>query len=44
MALRPQFKLLSPELLERIVGEARDILGYLGTKVQNPRVLKLLAD
>jgi trimethylamine---corrinoid protein Co-methyltransferase len=44
MALRPQFKLLSPDLLERIVGEARDILGHLGTKVQNPRVLKLLAD
>ena len=44
MALRPQFKLLSADLLERIVGEARDILGHLGTKVQNPRVLKLLAD
>ncbi|HEX7503594.1 MAG TPA: trimethylamine methyltransferase family protein, partial [Acidobacteriota bacterium] len=44
MALRPQFKLLSADLLERIVGEARDILGHLGTKVQNPRVLKLLGD
>jgi len=44
MALRPQFKLLDADLLERIVGEARDILGHLGTKVQNPRVLKLLAD
>ncbi len=44
MALRPQFKLLSADLLERIVGEARDILGHLGTKVQNPCVLKLLAE
>jgi trimethylamine---corrinoid protein Co-methyltransferase len=44
MALRPQLKLLSDELLERIVSEARDILGRMGTKVQNPRVLKLLAE
>jgi trimethylamine--corrinoid protein Co-methyltransferase len=44
MALRPQLKLLSAELLARIVSEARDILCKLGTKVQNPRVLKLLAE
>ena len=44
MALRPQLKLLGDELLARIVGEARDLLCRLGTKVQNPRVLKLLAD
>jgi trimethylamine--corrinoid protein Co-methyltransferase len=44
MALRPQLKLLSDELLVRIVSEARDILCQLGTKVQNPRVLKLLAE
>ena len=44
MALRPQLKFLSTELLERIVSEARDILCQLGTKVQNPRVLKLLAE
>ncbi len=44
MALRPQLKLLSDELLARIVGEARDILCRLGTKVQNPRVLELLAE
>ncbi len=44
MTLRPRLRLLSDELLVRIVDEARDILGKLGTKVQNPRVLKLLAD
>lgn len=44
MALRPQLKFLSAELLERIVAEARDILCRLGTKVQNPRVLELLAE
>jgi trimethylamine---corrinoid protein Co-methyltransferase len=44
MALRPQLKFLSAELLERIISEARDILCRLGTKVQNPRVLKLLAE
>ena len=44
MALRPQLKLLSDELLARIVSEAREILCRLGTKVQNPRVLKLLAE
>ena len=43
MALRPQLKFLSAELLERIVAEARDILCRLGTKVQNPRVLEMLA-
>ena len=44
MSLRPQLRLLSDELIERIIGEARDILGHLGTKVQNPRVLKLLGE
>jgi trimethylamine--corrinoid protein Co-methyltransferase len=44
MALRPQVKFLSDILLEQIVTEARNILCRLGTKVQNPRVLKLLAD
>ena len=44
MALRPQLRLLSDDLLARIVSEARDILCRLGTKVQNPRVLKLLAE
>lgn len=44
MALRPQLRLLSDELLARIVSEARDILCKLGTKVQNPRVLKLLSE
>jgi len=37
-------RLLSDELLARIVSEARDILCKLGTKVQNPRVLKALAE
>ncbi len=44
MVLRPQLRLLGDELLARIVSEARDILCRLGTKVQNPRVLKLLAE
>jgi trimethylamine--corrinoid protein Co-methyltransferase len=44
MALRPQLKFLSTELIERIVAEARDILCRLGTKVQNPRVIELLAN
>ena len=44
MALRPQVRFLGDELIERIVGEARIILRQLGTKVQNPRVLALLAD
>ncbi len=44
MPLRPQVKFLSENLLERIVAEARDILCRLGTKVQNPRVIELLAD
>ena len=44
MVLRPQMRLLSDDLLARIISEARDILCHLGTKVQNPRVLKLLAD
>jgi len=36
-------RLLSDELLARIVSEARDNLCKLGTQVQNPRVLKALA-
>ena len=44
MALRPQLNFLSKELLEKIVAEARDILCRLGTKVQNPRVLNMLAE
>ncbi|MBN2345204.1 MAG: trimethylamine methyltransferase family protein [Candidatus Aminicenantes bacterium] len=44
MALRPRLRLLSDELIERILGEAREILATLGTKVQNPRALALLAD
>ena len=44
MALRPQLKFLSSELLERIVAEARELLCRLGTKVQNPRVLNMLAE
>ncbi len=44
MALKPRLRLLDDELIDRILGEARDVLARLGIKVQNPRVLALLAD
>jgi trimethylamine--corrinoid protein Co-methyltransferase len=44
MGLTPRLRLLSDELIERILSEARDILSKLGTKVQNPRALALLAE
>ncbi|MCU0275599.1 MAG: trimethylamine methyltransferase family protein [Acidobacteria bacterium] len=43
MSLRSPLRLLSDELIGRIVAEARDILDKLGTRVQNPLVLDLLA-
>jgi trimethylamine--corrinoid protein Co-methyltransferase len=44
MSFRPQLRLLSDELIGRILDEAREILATLGTKLQNPRVLALLAE
>ena len=44
MALKPRLRLLDDELIDRILGEARDVLARLGTQVQNPRVLALLGD
>jgi trimethylamine--corrinoid protein Co-methyltransferase len=42
--MRPIFRLLSEELIEQIVTEARDILCNLGVKLQNDRALDLLAE
>jgi len=37
-------KLLGDELVRRIVGEARTVLGELGVEIHNPGVVSLLAD
>ncbi len=42
--MRPTLRLLDDALIERIVGEARDVLDTLGVAVHNPGVLDLLAD
>ncbi|MBZ5582853.1 MAG: trimethylamine methyltransferase family protein [Acidobacteriia bacterium] len=42
--MRPTLRLLSPELIEKILGEARDILAGLGVEIHNNCVLGLLAD
>jgi trimethylamine--corrinoid protein Co-methyltransferase len=42
--MRPTLRFLEPELLERIVSEARDILAHLGMEIHNPEALALLAD
>lgn len=42
--MRPTLRLLEDGLIERIVGEARDLLETLGVAVHNPGVLDLLAD
>jgi len=42
--MRPVYKLLQPELLDRIITEAREVLGKLGVEIHNPGVLALLAD
>ncbi|MBN2362279.1 MAG: trimethylamine methyltransferase family protein [Deltaproteobacteria bacterium] len=40
--MRPTVHLLSEELIERIVAEARDLLCTLGVEIHNPGVLELL--
>ncbi|MBI4882247.1 MAG: trimethylamine methyltransferase family protein [Planctomycetes bacterium] len=41
--MRPLLRLLSDDLIERIVSEARDILSALGVEIHNPALLDLLA-
>jgi len=42
--MRPTLRLLRDELIERIIAEAREVLGKLGVEIHNPSVLSLLAD
>ena len=42
--MRPSVKFLDTPLLERIVGEARDVLATLGVEIHNERILSMLAD
>ncbi len=42
--MRPVFRLLSNELIERIISEARDILCNLGMEIHNNGVLSMLSD
>jgi trimethylamine--corrinoid protein Co-methyltransferase len=41
--MRPTLRLLSDELVERIVAEAREVLSKLGVEIHNPGVLSMLA-
>ncbi|OFW03272.1 MAG: hypothetical protein A3H96_19420 [Acidobacteria bacterium RIFCSPLOWO2_02_FULL_67_36] len=40
--MRPTLRLLDDGLIERILSEARDLLGSLGVEIHNPSVLELL--
>ena len=42
--MRPVLRLLSDELIERIISEARDILCNLGMEIHNDGVLSMLSD
>ncbi len=42
--MRPRLQFLSDDLIERIVGEALDLLATLGLLVQNENAVKLLTD
>ncbi len=42
--MRPTLRLLDDGLVERILGEARDLLYALGVEIHNPAVIDLLAD
>ena len=42
--MRPALRLLTGELIARIVAEAREVLSRLGVEIHNPEVLALLAD
>ena len=42
--MRPQLRFLSDELIQQIVGEARDLLAELGMEVNNQPLCEILAD
>jgi trimethylamine--corrinoid protein Co-methyltransferase len=42
--MRPTLRLLPDPLMDRIIAEARDVLGKLGVEIHNQAVLSLLAD
>ena len=42
--MKPAFKLLDDQLVERIVAEARTVLRDLGVEIHNPAILSLLSD
>lgn len=42
--MRPLVRFLDDKLIERIIGEAREILCKIGVTIHNPEVLSLLAD
>lgn len=42
--MRPILNLLQPELIDRIIAEAREVLCKLGVEIHNPPVLAMLAD
>ncbi len=42
--MRPVVRFLTDELIERIIAEARDVLGKLGVEIHNERVVAMLAD
>jgi trimethylamine--corrinoid protein Co-methyltransferase len=42
--MRPTLRLLPPDLIERILAEARDILSRLGVEIHNDGVLRMLAE
>lgn len=42
--MRPTLRFLEDRLIERILGEAREILCKLGVEIHNPKVLGLLAE
>ena len=42
--MRPRLRFLEDALIERIVSEAREILGTLGVEIRNDAVLSMLAD
>src|SRR5208282_4845142 len=42
--MRPTLRLLQQELIDRIIAEAREVLGKLGVEIHNKSVLSLLAD
>ncbi|MGA2383711.1 MAG: trimethylamine methyltransferase family protein [Gemmatimonadales bacterium] len=42
--MKPAFRLLGDQLIERIVAEARAVLRELGVEIHNPGILSLLSD